>query len=380
MKKRFLSVLGFAVILSLLAFPTAASVALQADETSRAEGTIDATLLLSGQKAVNNAVVRGILFAAGFDVEANGSSEYTFAAGYNVRVEGHVENDAFLAGFTVSIPGSVARDVCAVGQSVSIDGTVGRDLHVAANTVDVTGTVMGDLYIDASNIHISDEAVIHGTLTYNDNASIQAPQELLRTATVYESDTEEIEEAVEETADELSAAAVVGKLVRTLVSYIGLVLVAFLLLWLTPLWKTADKRYEGATFGKYAAAFGIGLAVLICVPIVCVLLLISGVGVRLALLAAVVYAAFILVSPTVLGFVLGALLLRKAFHREPCYPAELAVGLLLVKLVSLIPGVSVLIALVGTAFGVGSLTMLLGSSEKKAEVLPTSEENTHIDK
>lgn len=364
MKKRFLSVLSLAVMLALFAPSVAASVAYQAEETSLAEGSIDATLLLSGSIAVNNAIVKGILFAAGFDVTASGSSEYTFAAGYNVRVEGHVENDAFLAGYTVSIPGSVARDVCAAGQSVSVDGTVGRDMHVAANTVNVTGTVMGDMYINASNIYISDGAVIQGTLTYNDTASVRAPEELLRTATVYESDTEEIEETVEEAVEELSTAAIVGELVRTLMSYIGLVLVAFLLLWLTPFWKTTDKRYEGASFGKYAAAFGIGLAVLICVPVAAFLLLISGVGVRLALLLLAVYAAVILVSPAVLGFVLGALLLRKAFHKAPQYPAELAVGILLIKLVSLIPGVSVLVAFIGVPFGVGTMTLLLGKSEE----------------
>ena len=42
----------------------------------------------------------------------------------------------------------------------------------------------------------------------------------------------------------------------------GVLLLAFVLLWLTPLWETVDRKYYGAPFGRYAKAFGIGFGTL----------------------------------------------------------------------------------------------------------------------
>lgn len=373
MKKNVLRTLALCMAIVFCALSVCAQIKLSADATTDIQGSIDATVLLSGQSVIGNAPIKGILFAAGYDVNAGGSSEYTFAAGYNVDVGGNVENDAFLAGYNVSISGRVARDVCAAGYSLSVSGHIGRDLNACAGSVNISGTVMGDVYIDADTIVIAEDASIGGTLRYNDDANIQAPANVLRSAVVYEgSDTEEaIEEGIEDIGETLSAALVVGKVLSTVSSYVGLVLVAFLLLWLTPLWKTVDKRYEGATFGKYAAAFGIGFAALICIPVVALLLLISGVGARLALLLVFAYAAVCTVAPAVFAWVLGELFWRRALHKGTCYPAELAIGLAFWKLLSLIPGLSFVAGLVAIPFGFGSLVLLLENKKQAPKDLPT---------
>lgn len=376
MKKKVLRTLAVCMAIVFCALSVCAEVELYAEGTAHTQGSIDATVLLSGQSVTGNALIKGILFAAGYDVNAGGSSEYTFAAGYNVAVGGNVENDAFLAGYTVSIPGSVARDVCAAGHSVSVSGNIGRDLNVSAGSVNISGTVMGDVYIDADTIVIAENALIGGTLQYNGDAVINAPAKVLSSAIVYgDSEPEEdIEEDLEDSADigeTVSMVLVVGKVLSTVSSYVGLVLVAFLLLWLTPLWKTVDKRYEGAAFGKYAAAFGIGLAALICTPIVTLLLLISGVGARLALLLVFAYAAACTVASAVFAWVLGELFWRKALHKNVCYPAELAIGLAFWKLLALIPGLSFVVGLVAIPFGFGSLVLLLENRKPAPKAFPT---------
>ena len=128
-----------------------------------------------------------------------------------------------------------------------------------------------------------------------------------------------------------------------------------------------DTVYAGAGFGKYAAAFGIGLLVLLVLPIIAILLMITGIGLRPAFFLLFVYGAALIASPVFLGFVLGSLLWRRAFKRPCNYWAELAIGILVLRLVMLLPYASLVFGVVSTAFGVGTLTQLLG---KKRSSLP----------
>ena len=148
--------------------------------------------------------------------------------------------------------------------------------------------------------------------------------------------------------------------------FLGCVLLlAFVLLWLTPLWETVDRKYYGAPFGRYAKAFGIGFAVLAGVPLAAILLFISNVGVRLALIVLFLYAAAIIAAPVFLGFFLGALLWRGAMKKAPCYYAELAIGILVWRVAASVPGLSFAVGLVSVPLGLGVVTLLLGKGAAK---------------
>lgn len=159
----------------------------------------------------------------------------------------------------------------------------------------------------------------------------------------------------------------VGSIVlRKALSFAGVLLLAFVLLWLTPLWETVDRKYYGAPFGRYAKAFGIGFAVLAGVPLAAILLFISNVGVRLALIVLFLYAAAIIAAPVFLGFFLGALLWRGAMKKAPCYYAELAIGILVWRVAASVPGLSFAVGLVSVPLGLGVVTLLLGKGAGEA--------------
>ena len=151
-----------------------------------------------------------------------------------------------------------------------------------------------------------------------------------------------------------------------LYSYLGVVALAFLLLWLTPLWERVDSVYTGAPFGQYASVFGIGFAVLVGVPLAVVLLMISRIGLRLGFALLAVYAAALAAAPVFLGFFLGSLFWRLLLKKAPCYWAELPIGLLIWRLLSMIPGIGFVVKLVAIALGLGLVTMLLGKGKPAA--------------
>ena len=397
--RRALSCVLLALLLVFTLAPAAfAEVEFGEDSIS---GEHDATVFLASSDPTSTAKVKGILFSAGNTVSIDGESEYAFIAGNTIALNGDVGRDAFIAGNTVGISGNVARDLYTAGNLVNIRGTVGRDIFAGGKTVSLGGEIGGNVCLSADNIQLADDLKIGGTLRFNENAKVTGPKELLDGAVLYTNDAEP-EPAAQPEADaqpegtpesaitityngssEFSASTepareknpIVSKLKNFLFTYIGLLLVAYFFLWLTPLWEKQDSKYTGADFGKYAATFGIGLAVLIVVPIAAIILMITGIGVRPAFVMLFVYIAALVAAPVFLGFVLGSLLWRKAFKRPCNYWAELAIGILAARVLVLLPFVSFAVRLVSTCFGLGSVACMLGKGRKRAEVPALPEEN-----
>ncbi len=336
-----------------------------------AEGEVDASVFLAGQNTENNAHIQGLLCSAGYKVNSTGVSEYLIAAGYDIAVGGAAVKDAVLAGCNIEISGNIGRDVYAFGKNISISGTIGRNAKLAADSVSINGTVLGDLDITAGTILISENAVISGKLRYNSDADIVAPEKALQDAEIFESDVTDTEFFEEQpSATDLLLDAIKG----IVFSYVGVLAVAMLLLWLTPLWETVDKKYENASFGKYAAAFGIGFAVLVALPLASVILMVTGFGLRLGFTLLMLYLAAMAVSPVFLSYILGKLLWRKAFKKAVNYPAELAIGVLAWRILASVPLLSFLVGFISLPFGIGVFVLLLGKKKTTAPQIPVSAE------
>ncbi len=228
-------------------------------------------------------------FAAGSDVQVQGVCEYLMAAGNQLVFSGDAERATPLPRAIMYIYGNVGRDLFAAGSTVEIRGSVERSAYIAASSVVIDGSIGGDLYLSADKIVISDSAKIGGTVHYGSSAQVSAPKSVLSAAEVYE----EIENASAPVHKSVGKGAQ-----RCRLSYLGAAAVAFVLLWLTPMWEKLDSKYYGAAFGDYARAFGIGFAVLAGL-IAAVLLMITRIGLRLAFVLLLVYAAAIVASPVI---------------------------------------------------------------------------------
>lgn len=364
--------LVFALMLALV-LTAALTVPAFADSTEvfaadTADGSYDGSLFVAGSNAESAAVVRGIVFAAGQDVNVGGIGEYAMAAGYSVNAGGSVLNDAFLAGYGVNLMGDVGRDAFAAGNVVTVNGAVGRSLYAAGSMVSITGKVAGDVYVSADSLVISETAAISGTVHVNDNAKLSCPASVKVVTYTGAGKADAAPAAPIQPANTLG-----HRLVSWALSFLGVAAVAFVLLWLTPLWETVDKKYYAAPFGSYAKAFGIGFAVLAGLPVAAILLMLMRFGVRLALILLGVYFAAIAAAPVFLGFFLGALIWRRALKKAPCYFAELPIGILVVRIAYCVPGLSFAVGLVAVPLGLGVVTLLLGKKSAPA-ALPEAED------
>ena len=404
-RKKLLCLLLVLLLAASLAPAAFAEFVFSGDEQN-ISGEYDSTVFLAGENPNSAADVKGILFEAGNTVTSAGFSEYAFVAGNTVSFAGENSGDAFVGGNAVSFSGSCGRDLAIAGNSVDIRGSVGRDLLAGGRSVSISGHVGGDVTLAAEEIRITDDAEIEGILRYNSSAKISAPADLLAAAVVYEDnqdaqdaqdaqDTQNAQNSSEDSganapaveAPKPKSSPVLAKLKSTVFKLIGLLLIAYFFLWLTPLWEKVDADYTGKPFGTFAKAFGIGLAVLAALPLASIILFVSGVGVRPALVLIFVVVAALIAAPVFLGFFLGVLLWRKALKKDRNYWAELAIGLVCWAILAAVPGIRVAVKMVAGCLGVGVLACMLGKKKtaappavqaaaaEAAEKLPAPEEN-----
>ncbi len=369
-KSGFLACFLLVMILSLMLAPAAFAEVVFAGEDDILTGTYDSTVLLAGSDPTSTVDVRGILFEAGNSVSAGGSSEYAFVAGNTVAYSGANSADAFIAGNSISFTGSCARDLCIAGNAVDIRGTVGRDLMAGGSRVVIDGEVGGSVLLAAEEIVIADSAKIGGAVRYNSSAKISAPAAILKSAEVYE-DSSDSGESVHEAA----APSPLSRLKGRVFSFVGLLLIACFLLWLTPLWEKIDAQYTGKSFGTFAAAFGIGFGVLAAVPLAAILLMFTGFGLRPAFVLLLVWIAALLASPLFFGFFLGSLLWRGAFRKQARYWAELAIGLAVWCILTAVPYVSFAARLISVPLGLGVCARLFGKTPKAVPAIPETAES-----
>ncbi len=344
-----------AVILAMLILAAIFAAGVCAEGVS---GKVERSVFAAGQTAENTAEVDGVIILAGYEVTAGGIGEYAALAANAVNLTGEIEKDAFIAGKSIEISGSVSRDIYAVGNNLKIEGVIGRDVYAAGEEIVVNGFVGGDLHLDAQRIEIAGSAVISGKLYHNEDAELIVPGN-------FKTETETFEGFMPyEIETQTFYITTIDKIRAKAVSFVGIVLVAFVLLWFTPFFEAVDRRYTGKPFKKYAAAFGIGFGVLAGVPIGAIILMVTGVGLRIALLLLALYAAVIIASPVVLGFVLGGLIWKKLFRRRECYYAELPIGLAAAMIIKNLPYVGMLCSIISAAFGVGVFALMLGKGEK----------------
>lgn len=374
MKKWICFLLSAVMLMSLLC------VGAFADETEEfpdilliQEAPLDASCFEAGDTVSNSAAINGILFEAGNDVTANGSSEYVIAAGNQFALLGNTGKDALVAGRIINITGTVGRDAYFAAQDIIVDGTVSRNLFAAGKTVTVKGTVNGDLFLMADTVVIADDAVIGGRLHYDSNTTVIASSELLQNAdvSIVDPPAQNDDFETEPSHENGIGSTVLHKGMK----FLGVVAVAMVLLWLTPLWNKLDRKYYGAPFGKYARAFGIGWGVLAGVPLAAILVMITGIGLRLGFILLLAYAAVILMAPVFISFFVGMLIWRGAFKKEGRLWLEIIIGIAVWCICGLIPGVKIALSLVTVPLGLGVMMILLCTGKKKTAPVPTQPAN-----
>jgi len=334
-----------------------------------------------------------------------------YIGGGNVLVDSDTSGDLFVGGASVTVNGGVEKDLFVGGGNISLTGVVGDDLRVAGGNVTITSSISGDLIAAGGNIILTEGATIGGDLVVGGgNVTVNSPVggdvkigggTVIINSTVSGSVDIRVKEQLVFGSNSVvrgqinfsgpkeavvAGGAQVSTINFTKVSkhfntraFLGFGIVIDLIAWLIAalvllaLLKNRLKLGLRGIKDKPWLSLGIGVLGVIVVPAIVVILFASVVGYYLGLIVMSSYIVLVLVGLLLGSISLGSLVMmyiNKA-SELPLDWVSVVVGVVLTKVLLLIPVVGWIIALILMLLGIGTmLRMAKYEIKRNREHLP----------
>lgn len=278
------------------------------------------------------------------------------ATGGTVVVQGTVDGDltAFAGTVVIAENGTVTGQVRVYAGNVRIGGTVGTNVVAYAGSVTVTdgALVKGTLAAGSGQVVLA--GTVRGDATLSGNVTL-APSAQVGGDLIYDGTLHDRGGRVDGEIRQASDLALLPDVPGLLLSaYLLLAdaLLGALLLVAFPRFSFGAANTAHAEPGRSAVA---GILAIVAVPLACVLLAVTVVGIPLALIGLVAFLTMLWVG-TVLGrFAVGSWLLSYVDEDRPW--AALALGLVVVALLAQVPYLGPLVRAVVALLGVGVLAL-----------------------
>jgi len=291
-------------------------------------GTIDGDLIAAAQQVVIDGTVNGDVRAAGAVVTVNGH------VGHSVTGLAQQVN--------VSSSGRVDGSVIAAGETISAFGPVGRGMTVGGGTVQLSGPVGGNVTTWAQTLSLGPSTRIGGNLEYYSERQVETPSGTVAGNVKFHQVEREARQA-----PLLNGLFDFGGLVWL----IGSAILGALVIVLAP---RASARAVELGRQQPVQTFGLGLLALCAVPLAAVLIGITLVGIPLAFAVAALYWLGLMLAWPALGLVVGTEVARWVRRGEPLpVLGLLAIGLIVLHLLTHVPVLGGLVAFLGITFGLG---------------------------
>lgn len=321
-----------------------------------------------------------------------------FAAGSNVEIEQPVAGDAMAAGETVALSSNVAGDVVLAGRDLLVDADAGENLYAAGGEVVVNAavgrnariaggrvnigrrariagnasvaggrvSVIGDIkgYLEAAGGRIYIDGAVGGDVEVSGREVALGPNARVTGALRYRSPNpiEQDPRAVVGGGIERLAVYRPAAPARTLyrvgrwIWTIGLMVLAALLVAAMP---GFSLRVSERLSQRFLPSLLLAFVVIVCVPVAAIVLLVTGIGAPLGILAILAYPALLLIGYVSAGIALGDTILRRVrptdVTRKQWRTAFAALATLALSLVGSIPWIGSFIAVIAFLAGVGAL-------------------------
>lgn len=291
--------------LSVLAVPSASAVTMSAAENVViTQNILDDAYFVTGNADVQ-AEIFGDLHVFGGNVTINGTiHEDLIVAGGRVNVNGEVKGDLRVAGGQVSILGNVGDDLLVAGGQVDVgpnatiggtlasgsgiltmDGVVKEDIKAGVGVFILNGTVERDVILTVEDkFTLGPNAKILGDLNYSALLQIDVPDGVVEGEVMYNEFSQD-DHPIEDVT--------YGFIIAKLISYLAALLILLLLVLLMPKALTMSAKVAKANPIK---TFGVGVLTMLIGFVAPLILILTIVGIPIALIMAAMLVILIYVS------------------------------------------------------------------------------------
>jgi hypothetical protein len=316
---------------------------LRAGRAVRVDAEVEGDVAAAGSDVTISAPVKGYVMSAGrtVSVEAPVGNDL-WAAGERVSIAGAVGNNAMIAGQTVRLqPGAtVGHDARLAGGEVRSEGHVGHDLTITAGRAEIGGDIGGVVNASARRVTVLPDAIVRGDLV------VRAPEPPVISPGAQVMGNVDYQQ----TGGSrwwLAWPVLWGCL------FLSLLVLDLIGLYVAPTWfsRVAETLRTRPLLSLLA-----GAVVLIAIPIVIAILLITVIGIPLAVILTAAYVMALVLSAAFVSYRIGLWVFDR-LHRTGVSRWSAIVGALLVSLGVSLPIVGWLVALAVVLTGAGALAV-----------------------
>jgi cytoskeletal protein CcmA (bactofilin family) len=305
----------------------------------------------AGRLSVDGGVEGDAVLAAGsIDVRSPVNDDLR-AAGGIITLASSVKGETLVAGASVHVAPSadLAGRVWLAGNEVTIAGKLRGEVKAYGRTITISGDLQGPVSLSGERIEVLAPARIQGDVTYSSTHDIvihpdaRIAGKVVRQPGVFQMPRPKME------IPGLAAA-------RPLLLF-GLLAAGVLLYAVFPRYTVNAAHTLGQAPLK---SLGLGAAMFFSAPPIILLLVITIIGIPLALVVAALYAVSLLAAYLMAAFFVGERLLDlvgQSAASKPWHVAALAVALVAFWLLRQIPYAGGMITLGALLFGLGALTL-----------------------
>ena len=317
-------------------------------DTAIMAGTIDGDLFAGAEQVEITGTVRGNVYTAGESVRVSGTVDGNLhAAGENLEVSTKIGGSGFLAGQRVNVTdeSELQRGAFMAGESVQSRGQVGRDLFFAADEMAIDGSVERNVRGYGTRVALGSASSIGGdfevTVPEEDAVEVREGASIAG-ATIIDIDEKH----------EHRAFMGVGFYFWIVAKALMMLLIGWLVVTVFP--KLRPTAPDSSS--EVLKDMGIGFLAVVATPVAIVILLLTIVGIPIALVLGMVYGLLLFLSTLVVADFAGQ---RFSFGGDSGTGTALRTGvaLLAILFVTAIPFVGGGLSFLITIFGVGVLLM-----------------------
>ncbi len=313
-------------------------------------GTVNGDVYAAGGQILVDGKINGDLLAAGGKVNIAGTvSQDVRIAGGQITINGKIGRNLTVAGGNVELthPATIRGGIVAAGGSISLAAPVGKDMKVAARNLTVSNKINGSLHAAAGDIRLTSKAVVTGDLSYWSGKTASIDEGAKVGGVV----TQKIPGEVFKHSSEKMWGFVAGLILfLKTISFISTLILGLLFIYFFP---SYSRSVVSTISNKPLASLGSGFLVFTLTPSVVLFLLITVVGIPLALILSAAY--FIgLYLVRIFAILWVGITLFERFGKKVRSGWALVIGLLIYSLLTLIPVIGAIVALFVMLFGLGA--------------------------
>ena len=301
-KKIMLFVLVFFLTFSSFCLATSEPVTTNNEENSdnsEAINIINTDLYISSQDVVIEDSINGNVFAMGSSVTVKGEilgDLFVLTNTLTIEESAVIHNNIFALASTSTIKGEV-YDLYISSNNFELTDTgyIYRDLKVSGDNVTLNGPIAKDAYITANSITMPENArnLIGGNLHYTSSEELTFPENAVLGEIKYTSSA-----SAAPTTEQIISSYITNFITTIIYALVIILLIVFF----GP--KFTEKLNYALIKKSYISA-GIGIASIILIPVLAIVLLITGFLAYISLATLVVYGLILSISLALFGIAIG---------------------------------------------------------------------------